>query len=91
MRWALEASSPGIERPLRRARHFERHIGETVQVKLADKDLPRRNGTGRLVEVVGADDKARVTVETEQGPWTFPLESLQRASLAYDWNGASKH
>jgi ribosome maturation factor RimP len=90
--YTLEVSSPGIERPLRSRKHFERHIGDTVQVKLADKDLPRRNGTGRLVEV--SDDGEggpRVTVETEQGPWTFPLGSLQRASLVYDWNGAGKH
>jgi len=30
----LEVSSPGIERPLKKARDFERHIGHTVQAKL---------------------------------------------------------
>jgi ribosome maturation factor RimP len=90
--YTLEVSSPGIERPLRSRKHFEQYIGNTVQVKLADKNLPRRNGMGRLIDVSGDDDSdARVTVETEQGPWTFPLGSLQRASLVYDWNGAGKH
>jgi len=26
-----------------------------------------------------------LTLETEQGIWSFPLASLQRASLVYDW------
>lgn len=80
--YSLEVSSPGIERPLRRRRHFERAVGETVQVKLQSKILDRKNGTGRLVGV----NENEVTLETTQGPWSFPIDQVQKASLVYSWN-----
>jgi len=85
----LEVSTPGVERPLRLQRDFEQHIGATIQVKLSEKIQNRRNGMGRLVQVShpgDGQDKTLITLETEQGPWSFPLASLQRASLVYDWD-----
>jgi ribosome maturation factor RimP len=84
--YTLEVSSPGVERPQRRRRDFEQHIGETVEVKLTDRIEDRRHGTGKLVDVAGKDDAAIITLETKRGPWSFPLASLQRASLVFDWN-----
>lgn len=88
--YTLEVSSPGVERPLRRRRDFEQHIGETVEVKLTDKIQDRRHGTGKLVDVApaAAADDTIITLDTKRGPWSFPLASLQRASLVFDW-GAS--
>lgn len=82
--YVLEVSSPGVERPLRFPKHFARHIGATVQVKLSDKVADRRQGKGKLVDVAAGED-ASITLETEQGPWSFPLAKLQHASLVYDW------
>ena len=81
--YSLEVSSPGIERPLRSRTHFERHIGDTIQVKLAEKILDRKQGTGKLISV---SNEAMVTLETSQGLWSFPLDQVQKASLVYDWN-----
>ena len=81
--YSLEVSSPGLERPLRRRSHFEKVVGETVQVKLQSKVSDRKNATGRLIEVI--EDK--VTLETTQGPWSFPIDQVQKASLVYSWNG----
>lgn len=83
-KYVLEVSSPGVERPLRFPKHFARHIGATVQVKLSDKVAERRQGKGKLVDVLISDDTS-ITLETEQGPWSFPLAKLQHASLVYDW------
>jgi len=83
-KYVLEVSSPGVERPLRFPKHFSRHIGATVQVKLSDKVADRRQGKGKLVDVATGDD-ASITIETEEGPWSFPLAKLQHASLVYDW------
>lgn len=80
----LEVSSPGVERPLRRLVDFEKHLGQTVEVKLADKIDDRRHGTGKLV-AVAKDTQPIITLETKRGPWSFPHSSLQRASLVYDW------
>jgi ribosome maturation factor RimP len=94
--YTLEVSSPGVERPLRRRRDFEAHLGQTVQVRLTAKVQDRRNGTGKLVDVASpqaapaADDfDALITLQTEQGNWSFPLATLQRASLVYDWSTSS--
>jgi len=80
--YSLEVSSPGLERPLRRRRHFEKAVGATVQVKLQTKILDRKNGTGRLV---GVNDN-EVTLETTQGAWSFPIDQVQKASLVYSWD-----
>jgi ribosome maturation factor RimP len=99
-KYTLEVSSPGVERPLRRLPHFERSVGSTVEVKLREKVQERRNGKGRLVRIdppspaamadksAGSEDDARITLDTAEGVWTFPLGALQRAHLVYDWGDA---
>ena len=82
--YVLEVSSPGVERPLRRIEHFQAHIGRKVEVKLHEKFNDRRQGKGVLAAVAEGDG-GWLTLETEQGVWSFPLRCLQRASLVYDW------
>lgn len=81
--YTLEISSPGIERPLRRAPCFARHVGSRVQVKLRTKKDGRWQGQGTIADVAGDE----ITLDTAEGPWSFPLENLQKASLVYDWDG----
>lgn len=76
----LEVSSPGIERPLRRLAHFERHLGETIKVKLTD---PQNRMTGRLVSV---SEDGMITLENHDGEARFPLSRLRKAHLVYDWD-----
>jgi ribosome maturation factor RimP len=87
--FTLEVSSPGVERPLRKMSDFERHIGQLVEVKLAGKVQERKHGKGRLVGVLNEGDNGiLITVDTSRGPWRFPLATLQRASLVYDWGNS---
>jgi ribosome maturation factor RimP len=44
--YALEVSSPGLERPLRTAAHFTRAAGETISVKLRAGETPARRVRG---------------------------------------------
>lgn len=87
--YTLEVSSPGIERPLRLKQHFERFLGKKVHVTLKEKIQNRWQGEGLLSLVqAGAGegkDEALVTLDTGEGPWTFGLENLKKASLVYDW------
>lgn len=55
-RYTLEVSSPGLERPLRRAAHLRRAVGEEVLVKMVPAVKPRRY-KGRLTafEPAGAE------------------------------------
>jgi len=80
--YRLEVSSPGLERPLRRREHFERHLGAVVQVRLQEKFHDRRNGVGKLVSI---SNEEGVVLETPQGRWSFPFDQIYKASLVYDW------
>lgn len=65
----LEVSSPGLDRPLKRARDFERFVGSEVQVQLAEAipaegaSAGRKRLRGRLLEVSGVPGAERVRVE----------------------------
>lgn len=65
----LEVSSPGLDRPLKRARDFERFVGSEVQVQLAEAipaegaSAGRKRLRGRLLELSGAPGAERVRVE----------------------------
>ena len=80
--WNLEVSSPGLERPLRRPEHFRKFIGATVNVNLTEKISDRRQAKGKLLDV--SNDEL-VTLETEDGPWSFPVTKLHRANIVFDW------
>ena len=83
--YVMEVSSPGVERPLRRVQDFQRYVGEVVEVKLREKIDGRRQGKGSILSI-DLDADLLITLVTEQGNWSFPLASVQRASLVYDWN-----
>lgn len=65
----LEVSSPGLDRPLKRARDFGRFVGSEVQVQLAEAipaegaSAGRKRLRGRLLELSGAPGAERVKVE----------------------------
>jgi ribosome maturation factor RimP len=49
----LEISSPGLDRPLPRARDFERFVGEKARVTLKIPAAGRKTFTGRIKECSG--------------------------------------
>jgi ribosome maturation factor RimP len=65
----LEVSSPGLDRPLKRARDFVRFLGSEAQVQLAEAvpaegaSAGRKRLRGRLLEVAGASGAERVRME----------------------------
>ncbi len=65
----LEVSSPGLDRPLKRARDFKRFVGSEVQLQLAEAvpaegaSAGRKRFRGRLLEVAGAPGSERARVE----------------------------
>jgi ribosome maturation factor RimP len=65
----LEVSSPGLDRPLKRARDFGRFIGAEIQVQLATPVLVvgsstgRKRMRGRLLGVDGDAGRERVRIE----------------------------
>lgn len=75
--YRLEVSSPGVLRPLRRKKDFERFVGWRVKVKLRDGLEGRRNFTGRIAAV----DDQHLKVEVDGAEHALPLAGLAKARL----------
>ena len=76
--YTLEVSSPGIERPLRTARHFAPYAGETVVVEMVHVVDERRRFKGRLV----AADEETIEVEVDGRTHRLPIAGIRKAHLA---------
>ena len=73
----LEVSSPGIARPLRRPKDFERFAGERIKVKTVTPVEGRSRFTG---ELMGYQD-GMVTVKTDGAKYRIHLGNVKRANL----------
>jgi ribosome maturation factor RimP len=79
----LEVSSPGLERPLTKAQHFEQAAGKRVKVKTYAPigEPPRKNFSGILK---GVEPEA-VTVEVEgAGAFRILLKDIAKANLSVE-------
>ena len=83
----LEVSSPGLDRPLRKAADFIRFKGEEAEFRLANPVEDTRRIKGILQ---GFADGA-VLVETAQGMRTIPIADIDRARLVpkIEWRKAT--
>ena len=61
--YILEVSSPGLGRPLKKDRDFDRSIGEEVEVHL----YRSLNGNKQYVGLLKSYDKETITIEDEDG------------------------
>ena len=74
----LEVSSPGLDRPLRKAADFARFAGQKVDVRMRLADANgRRRYIGRLKGIEGAT----ATVEVDGAPVALQLDGMDRARL----------
>jgi len=88
-RYMLEVSSPGVNRPLLRARHFQREVGSLVRLKLVTpienvSGSVQRALTARLLEA----DEEGVTVqeEIENGrKFRFGYDEIDKANVEYEF------
>jgi ribosome maturation factor RimP len=85
--YALEVSSPGLERPLREPAHFAKAVGTTVKIKTK----PGVDGERRVEGVLTASDDTAVTVQPADGAErTLRYEDIERARTTFQWGGAAK-
>ncbi len=75
----LEVSSPGIDRPLRKLEHFEKCIGDVIEVRTALPVENRRSFRGELKDV----SPQGVRLECEARSYLIPLSLIERAKLLY--------
>jgi len=85
-RYALEVSSPGIERPLVKPEHFRRVIGEPVAVKTEQPIEGRRSFKGVLTDA--SDEK--IELDQDGQPISIPLAAVRRSNLVVEQLGGTR-
>ena len=80
--YILEVSSPGLGRPLKKDKDFERSIGKEVDIKLYRAIDKQKDFTG----ILKSYDKAHVTIEQEDNTEkVFTRSDIALIRLAFDF------
>ena len=80
-RYELEVSSPGLERPLRTPRHFQRSVGERVKVKTVEPVGGTKVHEGALVSA----DAEAIVIVTDGGELRVPYANVASARTVFEW------
>ena len=76
--YAIDVSSPGIERPLRKPEHFGRYVGRKVAVRTAQEIEGRKRFRG---EVLAVDDRLISLGAAGGEAVLIPYEQIVRGNL----------
>lgn len=79
--YILEVSSPGLGRTLKKDRHFDKSIGDEVEVKLY-KPIEKQK---EFIGILKAYDEKTVTIEDEQGERVFERDQIAKIRLTFDF------
>ena len=80
----LEVSSPGVDRPLKTPRDYERHLGDEVEVKLFKAVNGQKVYTGILA---GLDEEKQILLDTPAGRRTFAQKAAATVRPVVDMSG----
>ncbi len=78
-RFAVDVSSPGLDRPLRKPAHFANVVGRKVAVRTADDIGGRRRFRGELV--AAGDRTLAVSTSADDDAVEIPYEAIVRGNL----------
>ena len=79
--YRLEVSSPGIERPLKRTKDFQRFQGEKVQVKTFSEVEGKKQFIGILQETT----EETVTLDVDGTSIAIPRKQIGKANLVWEF------
>jgi ribosome maturation factor RimP len=74
----LEVSSPGLDRPLRKAGDFARFAGQKADVRMRTADA---TGRRRFVGVLRGEEEGRVSLELDGQTVALAIDDIDRARL----------
>ncbi len=75
--FVLEASSPGINRPLTRPAHYAAAIGKRVRITLVEP----LDGVRHIAGILESADTGTIVVRREAGPVSIPAQLVRKANL----------
>ena len=79
----MEVSSPGIDRPLKKDRDFERNLGSEIEVKL----FRPMDGTKLLTGILAGLDGGDILLETPEGVKRIPRKAAALVKPVVDMEG----
>ena len=79
----MEVSSPGIDRPLKKDRDFERNIGSEIEVKL----FKPMDGTKVITGVLAGLEEGNIVIDTAEGRTLIPRQSAALVRPVVDMDG----
>ncbi|MBI2486676.1 MAG: ribosome maturation factor RimP [Deltaproteobacteria bacterium] len=79
--YTLEVSSPGLDRPLKKPKDFERFKGKKVKIKTKNDIQERKVFVGRLLDFI--NDEA--LVEVDGRTYFVPYNEIEKANLELDF------
>lgn len=79
--YILEVSSPGLSRPMKKDKDFERNLGKEVELKLYNQIEKKKEFRGILKEY----NKETVTIEMEDRQMEFKRAEISLIRLAFDF------
>lgn len=75
--YTLNCSSPGLDRPFRTQRDFDRHLGEKIEIHLYAAQDGKKYYEGTLLSF----DGELIAVKTDEGEKVFPFAKTAKACL----------
>ena len=79
--YTFEVSSPGLGRPLKKPRDYERSMGEEVEIRT----YKAMDGSKEFYGIFKAYDDATVTIQSEEEEITFNKSDIALIRLAFDF------
>ena len=79
--YTFEVSSPGLGRPLKKPRDYERSMGEEVEIRT----YKAMDGSKEFYGILKAYDDATVTIQSEEEEITFNKSDIALLRLAFDF------
>lgn len=76
-KYSLEVSSPGLDRPLTKLKHFQRYVGYEIKLETEDKVDNRKRFKGKIIEV----DNDNVILSADEVKYTIPFGLIAKAKL----------
>lgn len=84
--YTLEVSSPGLERKLRRPRHYEKSIGSEIKVKTFAPIKGERTHTGVLTQADGSS----FTLDVDGDHRQIGYDAVASARTVFEWKKAAR-
>ena len=79
----MEVSSPGIDRPLKKDRDFERNLGSEIEVKL----FKPVDGTKVITGVLAGLEEENIVIDTAEGRTLIPRKAAALVKPLVDMEG----